>query len=476
MTLSIMDRLRAAGLIQTAEPPAPYSAPTHMAHDRATGYASAALKGEADNVASAPEGTRNHALNKAAWKMGRLVEAGLIDGHTVIDTLSAAARDTGLPSGEIAQTVGRAVHDGQAKQYQPATSIGAPQADLVTEVDAQSLRGAASEPQKASQEAVFQEVEEVTEEDIDTLFPILDWHELWGRPVVDDWIIEPILRRGKAIVLYSPPKVGKSLLTLEVAAGVATGRRVLGQQCQARRVLYVDFENDPEDDVRTRLQDMGYEPDHLDNLRYLSFPAMAPLDTETGGRQILAVAKRHQAEVVVIDTLSRAVAGKENDNDTYLDLYRHTVLQCKRAGIAFMRLDHSGKDAERGMRGASAKESDVDAVWKLSVIDVENETLELECTHSRKKLADRTVVLRRVDTPRLTHLRDDTGPTGPEVKAQALVAHLERLGVPREAGRGLASDNLKRAGVAFARADLEEALRLRKSVSVWDQAEQAAML
>lgn len=64
-------------------------------------YAAAALRAEAQDVANAPEGTRNHALNTAAFRMGRHIGAGTIDPHTVRHTLEEAARACGLPQHEI---------------------------------------------------------------------------------------------------------------------------------------------------------------------------------------------------------------------------------------------------------------------------------------------------------------------------------------------------------------------------------------
>ena len=59
---------------------------------------------------------------------------------------------------------------------------------------------------------------------------------------------------------------------------------VLGHQVhQPFRVLYVDFENDPKGDIRSRLQAMGHGPADLENLHYLSFPTMAALDSKAGG-------------------------------------------------------------------------------------------------------------------------------------------------------------------------------------------------
>jgi hypothetical protein len=54
-------------------------------------YVQAALKGEADRVTSAVTGGRNHALNKAAYNLGRLVGAGLLDADTAAEVLCNAA-------------------------------------------------------------------------------------------------------------------------------------------------------------------------------------------------------------------------------------------------------------------------------------------------------------------------------------------------------------------------------------------------
>ena len=200
------------------------------------------------------------------------------------------------------------------------------------------------------------------------------------------------------MVIYSPPKVGKSLLLLDLAVTISCGQEFLGSLPTRRyRVLYVDFENDPRGDVRTRLQAMGYAPDHLDHLDYLSFPTMAGFDTDRGSIELLAAVAAYGSEVVIIDTVSRAIDGEENSNDTWLNLYRRTGLKLKQAGVATIRLDHTGKDEAKGTRGGSAKSGDVDAIWRLTKI-TENR-LRLECTESRMHLAAKSLLINRHTLP-----------------------------------------------------------------------------
>ena len=68
-------------------------------------YAQAALTAEADRVARAPVGARNDTLNRAAFALGRLVGAGLLDPTEVVRELSAAAQFAGLGRAESRGTI-----------------------------------------------------------------------------------------------------------------------------------------------------------------------------------------------------------------------------------------------------------------------------------------------------------------------------------------------------------------------------------
>ena len=148
----------------------------------------------------------------------------------------------------------------------------------------------------------------------------------------------------------------------------------------------------------------------------------------------------YEAEVVVINTVSRAVMGEENENDTWLNFYRHTGLALKRAEVACIRLDHSGKDADKGMRGGSAKSGDVDAVWRLTLLN--ETTIQLACTDHRMPVPVKVMTLTRQDYP-LAHVpAGDAWQSASDAKTQAVDDLLEQLSVPcsasyRNAGKVL---------------------------------------
>src|SRR5690348_8072441 len=64
-------------------------------------------------------------------------------------------------------------------------------------------------------------------------YPVLDWAQVFdGAPDDVDWLVPDLIARGQSYSVVSPAKAGKSLLLLEVAAAVATGRSVLGNRPQ----------------------------------------------------------------------------------------------------------------------------------------------------------------------------------------------------------------------------------------------------
>ena len=204
-----------------------------------------------------------------------------------------------------------------------------------------------------------------------------------------------------------------------------------------------------------RLQAFGAGPDELDHLRMYSFAGLPPLDTAEGGEHLLALAVTGGAALVVIDTTSRMVRGKENDADTFLALYRCSLVPLKGRGITVLRLDHPGKDETRGQRGSSAKEGDVDTIWRL--VTTGPAAFRLEREKSRSGHGEPLIELRR----RFGPLRHEWGTA--EDPAVPVARKLDTLGVPQDAGRPTARRALDKAGYEVSNTLLEAAIRLRKS-------------
>jgi hypothetical protein len=265
--------------------------------------------------------------------------------------------------------------------------------------------------------------------------PFINWAEFWSKDrAAPEWLLEDVLARGRGHLMYAPRKVGKSLFMLWCSADLAQ-RGVL--------VIYLDYEQG-EDDVHERLSDMGYGADtDLSLLRYWLLPTLPPLDTPEGGRALFEHVDRAMAAfpgrgvLLVVDTISRAVAGEENDAGTAQGFYAHTGIGLKRREVTWVRLDHAGKDLERGVRGSSSKGDDVDVIWRLAETD---DGVELRRDAARMSWVPERVALRKETDPILRYVpRPASWPAGTLDVSRLL----DQYGVPLDASYRHAAEVLK---------------------------------
>jgi Bifunctional DNA primase/polymerase, N-terminal len=94
---------------RTTLPPVPTPA------GRSGGYGRAALTRERAAVAAAPPGRRNNTLNRAAFNLGQLVAAGLLEAEEVRAALLEAALEAGNPEARARATIASGLRGGAAK-------------------------------------------------------------------------------------------------------------------------------------------------------------------------------------------------------------------------------------------------------------------------------------------------------------------------------------------------------------------------
>lgn len=286
------------------------------------------------------------------------------------------------------------------------------------------------------------------------LVKFVDWNELWqAERMDDDWLYPEVFARGRGHSMYAMHKVGKSLFALACCAEMVTTDPTVA-------VLYLDYEM-TEDDLRDRLEDMGYGPGtDFTRLHYALLPTLPPLNTATGGEALDQVVQAVQDEhpechlFVVIDTTSRAVIGEENDSGTMQDFYRFTGIRLKRRGVTFVRLDHAGKDATRGQRGSSAKGDDVDLVWKLEPTDG---GVRLKRELTRISWAKESVSFAMTEEP-LRYKRAMTFVAGTKECAN----DMDAIGVPADASAAAALKALRDAKKGRRREVVLDAIRYRR--------------
>ncbi|WP_433730933.1 AAA family ATPase [Actinoplanes sp. CA-051413] len=247
-------------------------------------------------------------------------------------------------------------------------------------------------------------------DDADDRFPQIDWDEAFGKDFSEmDWLAGRFMERGQQVAVVGDGKVGKSLFMLDWVIRAVTGRSFIGDdRREPIKVLYLDRENSLRD-IITRAKALGATPEDLrGRLSYRQFPRLSGSLDESAqaAQQVLNMVDDAKADVTTLDTASRFIAGKENDSDTWLQLYQLVHAPMKAAGIGGVRLDHFGKDSDRGSRGSSAKTQDVDHVWEMRRVDERKQllgdmeriatTITLRRTHTRSGLGeDEFTIVRR---------------------------------------------------------------------------------
>jgi hypothetical protein len=129
------------------------------------------------------------------------------------------------------------------------------------------------------------------------------------------WLWPARIAYGKLAVLEGQPGVGKSQLTMALAAAVSRGRAMPGgETSEPANVLLLTAEDDPADTVLPRLMAAGGDPDRVHMLQGVAdedggyrFPGL-PGDVLSLAAEI----KRLGAKLVVVDPLTAYLGGEVN--------------------------------------------------------------------------------------------------------------------------------------------------------------------
>jgi hypothetical protein len=363
---------------------------------------------------------------------------------------------TAMP--EAWRQVGHRTHDGSGYSLSPFDFMAANDHNGSRSDAARALGGVPEPPlTEAEQLAVSDDPDE------QLIGMLIDWPDFWanghGEP---EWLAEPVIPAHRSVALFAPGGTGKSLLSLWLSVHLATGTDPFsGNRIEPINVLYLDYEMTA-DDLCERLEQMGFdESADLSHLSYAQLPSLPGLDEPEGGKAVVRLAALVDADLVVIDTFSRAVHGDENDADTVRRWYRYTGLHLKHDGRAFLRVDHAGKDIAKGQRGTSAKNDDVDIVWQMTA--KESGAFTLRAKKRRMGWVPETVEieLSEDDVLKFGLLGGESWPTGTKEAAQ----RLDELGVELELGWKKAGAVLREAGHRVSNEVLRAAVKYRKSRS-----------
>jgi hypothetical protein len=175
-------------------------------------------------------------------------------------------------------------------------------------------------------------------------------------------------KQGDLGFIFGERGLGKTWLTLDLATGLANGRKVgPWEVSKPRRVLYVDGEM-PLDGMRDRLAAIEGATDGLLvlNHEWLFQDKGCVLNLSGGTPQgaLIGLCESERIEVLILDNLSCLFSGmKENEADAW-EIVLPWLLELRRRKVAVIIVHHAGR-AGTHMRGTSRREDAAFWVMRL---------------------------------------------------------------------------------------------------------------
>jgi hypothetical protein len=184
-------------------------------------------------------------------------------------------------------------------------------------------------------------------------YELLSISDLYAMPPAK-WLIDGVIAERELTVLYAPPGEGKTFLALDFALHVAAGRDWNEHTVNPGRVLYIAGEGVSGLPARVKAWHAHNEYEPVDNFWILP-QTVEMVDPASMFRLSNTIREMGEFDLIVIDTVARALAGAEENSATEMGKFIGACgkLQSEH-NASVLGIHHSGKDVSRGMRGSSS--------------------------------------------------------------------------------------------------------------------------
>jgi hypothetical protein len=168
--------------------------------------------------------------------------------------------------------------------------------------------------------------------------------EVITKPV--EWLWDKRIPKGKLTMFDGDPDVGKSVITMDLAARVSTGRTFPdGAPCEAGNVLIVNVEDAKDDTVVPRLKAHGADLERItiidgmpteDGVRLLDLPDDVP--------SLEASVKHYEASLLIIDPVLTMLGGDANKDQDARKALTPLRDMAEETGVTIVAVRHLNKN------------------------------------------------------------------------------------------------------------------------------------
>jgi putative DNA primase/helicase len=292
---------------------------------RTNAYAKKALRYEALRLRLSTPGTRNTTANDAAFRCGTMVGAQWLLAQEVEAELLLAAHQCGLPTGEAADVIRRALEAGREN----------PRPALAPNV---GVNGKPAAPKRDDKPGADKPGDH---KPLTVLASEI-------RPQSVQWLWPGRVPKNFITIFAGQTDMGKSFVTLDMIARMTTGGEIpfCKGECFDVGSALVISEDPPEYMLVPRLIELGAD---LGRVRFMSWEAMS--EYFLGNATFLddAVNEVPDCRLVVIDPPTNFLGDvNENRNSEIRQTLKNVVLWCKDRDLACVLIMHVNKQGGKG--------------------------------------------------------------------------------------------------------------------------------
>lgn len=215
-------------------------------------------------------------------------------------------------------------------------------------------------------------------------------------------LVKGLLTHGGFSVLYGESNTGKTFVAMDLAFHISAGVPWDGMKVSAVPVLYVAAEGSYGVELRVKALQRKF-PKEAAGARFdLVLSGVDLFRKDADLTRLIEAVRTQGARFVVLDTLSRMLAGGDENSSTDMGALVRNIDALRQAtGAHVMAVHHSGKNRERGARGHSLLRAAID-----TEIEIADDTI----TVTKQRDLDRSYNRAFILEPVTLHLDEDGEP------------------------------------------------------------------
>ncbi|MDE3797706.1 AAA family ATPase [Sinorhizobium meliloti] len=206
-------------------------------------------------------------------------------------------------------------------------------------------------------------------------FPLTFLSEIVVDDAEPEFLVDELLPLRGLATIYGAPGSAKTFLAIDLSLSVAGGVPFFGKEVSQGGVVYIAAEAGA--GLRKRViaarEEKAIPPDVAPFAMMARAPNLGPKRSDAatliGDIQAEWPSDAAPIRLVVVDTLARTLRGDENSAADMGAFVENAAAIAAAFNCLVLVIHHSGKDAERGMRGSSNLNGATDAEWQISSKD-----------------------------------------------------------------------------------------------------------